>query len=349
MNGYCSSEQLNKFEVEMCRFLLIVAAFFTSLSVTAQDPHFSQFFASPLTLNPALTGKFDGELRMTGNYRNQWPTINRAFTTTTVSIDFPILRNSIAANDTWGVGLMGYSDQSANGALKVNYLSVSTAFHKGLDEEGYSQIGAGFQATYSNMMLNTQNLKFEDQLTPFGFTGSSSEIFNNSTLKNNYFDLNAGVLYTGSTSDRNNFYAGVSMYHITRPKQTFTGTFFLLNPRTTIHGGGYFPVGEMSTVHLSGLYSLQAKASEAVLGGAMQLMVSEEEKPTSVYFGGWIRINDAVIPYVGLEFGDFRLGATYDVNTSSLKAASESRGGIEISLNYTRRSPDSKGLPCPKF
>lgn len=57
----------------------------------AQDPHFSQFFASPLTLNPALTGKFDGNLRATGNYRNQWPTINRAFTTTTVSVDFPIM------------------------------------------------------------------------------------------------------------------------------------------------------------------------------------------------------------------------------------------------------------------
>ncbi|MES1226414.1 MAG: type IX secretion system membrane protein PorP/SprF, partial [Bacteroidota bacterium] len=41
----------------------------------AQDPNFSQFFASPLTLNPALTGKFDGVYRVAGNYRNQWPTI----------------------------------------------------------------------------------------------------------------------------------------------------------------------------------------------------------------------------------------------------------------------------------
>src|SRR3954453_9378817 len=102
----------------------------------AQDPHFSQFFASPLTLNPALTGKFDGNLRIAGNYRNQWPTINRAFTTSTVSVDFPIMRNHIAATDTWGVGVMGYSDQSANSALKFNYLSFSTAFHKGLDEDG---------------------------------------------------------------------------------------------------------------------------------------------------------------------------------------------------------------------
>jgi len=315
----------------------------------AQDPHFSQFFASPLTLNPALTGKFDGDLRVTGNYRNQWPSINRAFVTTTAAIDFPILRNSVAANDTWGVGVTGFSDQSANSALKFNYLSVSTAFHKGLDEDGYQQIGAGFQATYTNMMLDGTKLTFEDQLTPLGFTGSTSEVLKQSEMSNSYIDLNAGALYTGSTTDRNNFYAGISMYHITRPKQSFTNTFFLLNPRTTFHAGGYFPVNDMTTVHLSGLYSTQAKASEAVLGGAAQFTVAEGEKVTSVYVGSWYRFNDAIIPYIGLEFADFRLGATYDVNTSSLKTASQSQGGIEISLVYIKRTPGSKGLPCPKF
>ena len=322
------------------------------LEANAQDPHFSQFFASPLTLNPAFTGKFEGNLRFSGNYRNQWPTINRAFVTTTLSMDAPIMRNHISATDTWGVGAMAYSDQSANGALKVNYITMSTAFHKGLDEDGYHQIGAGFQATYSNMMLDITNLKFADQLTPFGFTGTTTEIFNNSNLKNNYFDLNAGVLYTGSTSDDNNFYLGVSMYHLTRPEQHFTGTFFLLNPRATIHAGGYFPVGPTSTLHLSGLYSSQAKASEAVVGGALQFLLGADNnsaKPTSLYLGSWLRMNDAVIPYVGLEFGDFRLGATYDANVSSLKTASEARGGMEISLIYIKKSAESRGLPCPKF
>jgi len=333
------------------RKVFFILFFFGSLvSATAQDPHFSQFFASPLTLNPALTGKFDGDLRVAGNYRNQWPTINRAFTTTTVSVDFPIMRNHIAPNDTWGVGLMGFSDQSANSALKFNYLSVSTAFHKGLDEDGYSQIGGGFQASYSSMMINVSNLKFEDQLTPFGFTGTTSEVFNGSMIKKNYFDVNAGIMYSGSSTDKNYYYAGVSMYHITRPKQQFTDTgFFLLNPRTTFHAGTYFPAGDIGTIHFSGLYSTQAQASETVLGAAMQLNVSEGDKPVSVYVGSWYRFNDALIPYVGLDFDDFRLGATYDVNMSSLKAASQSRGGIEVSLIYIRRQPGSAGLPCPKF
>ena len=332
------------------RILFLFLLFFCSLNLSAQDPHFSQFFASPLTLNPAFTGKFDGDLRIAGNYRNQWPTINRAYNTTSFSVDMPIMQSRIDANDTWGVGAMGYSDQSSNSAVKFNYLTLSTAYHKGLDEDGFHQIGAAFQGTFSNMLINVANLKFEDQLTTSGFTGVTTEVFNNTTLQSKYFDLNAGVLYSGSNSYDRNFYLGVSMYHINRPRQEFTGAYFLLNPRTTIHSGGYFPVGQTSTLHLSGLFSTQAKQHETVIGGTLQFLASsEQEKPTSFYAGSWIRFNDAIIPYIGLEFNDFRLGATYDINTSSLKSASQSRGGMEISLIYIRKPLDSRGLPCPKF
>lgn len=333
----------------MKRTLLLILITVFALDAFAQDPHFSQFYASPLTLNPAFAGKFDGTVRVAGIYKNQWATIDHAFETKSVAVDFRILQSRIAENDTWGVGLMGFSDQSANGAVKLNYGSVGTAFHKGLDEEGYHQIGAAFQLTYANMLINTSNLKFLDQLTPYGFTGVTSELFNNSNLKNSYIDFNAGILYNGSTNDKNNFYAGVSMYHINRPKQSFTGAFFILNPRTTIHAGGYFPVGESSTIHVSGLLSMQGKASEALIGGAYQFVVAEDERPTSVYFGSWLRLNDAFIPYAGLEFGSFRIGASYDINTSSLKTASNGRGGMEISLIYIKKDPDSKAINCPKF
>ena len=176
----------------------IIGLFLLS-NASAQDPHFSQFFSSPLTLNPAFTGKFFGTVRLAGNYRNQWPSINNAFTTTTASIDFHILQNNIAPNDTWGVGFMGYTDNSANGAVKFNYAGISTAYHKGLDEDGHHQLGAGFQVTYANMLINTANLNFEDQLTSSGFTGVTSEVFNNATLQSNYIDVNAGILYNGST------------------------------------------------------------------------------------------------------------------------------------------------------
>src|ERR1041385_6461227 len=86
----------------------------------AQDPNFSQFFVSPLTLNPALTGKFNGDFRIAGNYRDQWPAISKAFVTSTASFDAPILRNRISELDTWGVGVMAMTDKTANGILSTN-------------------------------------------------------------------------------------------------------------------------------------------------------------------------------------------------------------------------------------
>ena len=97
-------------------------------SVKAQDPAFSQFFASPLTLNPALTGKFNGDVRVAGNYRDQWP-IDNAFITSTASVDMPILKNRLPENNTLGIGIMGMTDRTADGILTSNYFSFSTAYH----------------------------------------------------------------------------------------------------------------------------------------------------------------------------------------------------------------------------
>jgi len=318
----------------------------------AQDPNFSQFFASPLTLNPALTGKFDGLYRVAGNYRNQWPSISNAYTTATVSYDMGILKDRIPEYDQFGIGIMGFTDRAGDGALTNNYIALSMAYHKGLDENGYHQIGAGFQGTYVNKRLNTANLKFQDQLTPFGFTGVTSEIFSHEQVNISYFDLNAGFIYNGSTNGYNNFYVGASMYHINRPKESFQGGNFVLNARTTIQAGGKIPMGTYNYLHFAANYSMQAKAHNTMIGGAYSLNVNnDEEYPTNVYLGAWYRLQDAIIPYIGLEWGDIHIGASYDVNTSSLKPASNSRGGMEISLVYIKKpvDPNAKKLNCPKF
>jgi type IX secretion system PorP/SprF family membrane protein len=322
------------------------------LNSLAQDPGFSQFYASPLTLNPALTGKFDGVFRVAGNYRDQWPAISKAFVTSTVSFDMGILRGRLPEGDTWGIGFMGMTDKTANGILNSNYVSLSTAYHKGLDEDGFHQIGVGFQGTYGGKKLDGGKLNFEEELDQFGgWTNPTSEPINGRTITVNYMDVNAGIIYNGSSDGYNNFYLGASFYHINRPKESFNGGYYLLNPRFTLHGGGYFPVAENAVVHLSAVHSRLAGASNTVVGGAIALNANNDlEHPTSFYFGSWYRLGDAVIPYIGLEFSDFRLGATYDYNISSLKTASQSRGGLEISLIYVKRHDEGrKNIPCPKF
>ncbi|KIC95293.1 PorP/SprF family type IX secretion system membrane protein [Flavihumibacter solisilvae] len=318
----------------------------------AQDPHFSQFFASPLTLNPAYTGKFNGVVRAAGNYRDQWPAISKAFVTSTLSVDAPIFKGKLNEADTWGLGGMAMTDRTANGILNSNYLALSTAYHKALDEDGFHTLGVGFQGVYTSKRLDGSALNFENELALDGtWTNPSGEAVDGTRINVSYFDFNAGVLYSGSTNGDDNFYVGVSTYHIIKPKENFTNGYYTIQPRVSIHAGGYLPVGQTTTLHLSGQHSRQAGAYETVIGGAVAFNLNDDfDRPTSFYAGSWLRFNDALIPYLGFEWADFRLGATYDVNTSSLKTASQKRGGIEISLIYIKRPDDGrKEVPCPKF
>jgi type IX secretion system PorP/SprF family membrane protein len=333
----------------MRKYLLIAICVMVAGTVKAQDPHFSQFFASPLTLNPAFTGKFDGSWRLAANHRDQWPSFPKAYVTTSASFDFPILQNRIPENDVFGIGISGVSDASANSQLKLNYGSLSLSYHKALDENGYNTIGAGFQGTYSSMVLDVSKLTFEDMLTQNGFTGTTSDILLNGNNQS-YFDVNAGVLYSGSTNGENNFYLGASMYHINRPKVSFKDKNWFLGGRVTVHGGGTFFLSDVVSLSTSVIHQIQSKASETTIGGAFGLNANNDNiNPTNVYIGSWMRINDALIPYIGLEFGGIRIGASYDFNISNLKAATANRGGSEVSIIYIKRPAESKGIPCPRF
>ncbi len=330
---------------------ILIAVFIVAFSVSAhaQDPHFSQFFASPLTLNPAFTGKFDGQWRLAVNHRDQWPSIPKAYVTTSGSFDFGIMKDKLPQGDVFGVGISGLSDASANDQLKLNFGSVSLSYHKALDENGYNTIGAGFQGTYSSLTLDEGKLTFEDMLRQNGFTGARTDFLTNGNNQN-YFDINAGLLFSGSSNGNNNYYAGVSVYHVNRPKVGFKDQNYYLANRITFHGGGSIPVADALTLNASIIHQRQSKASETTLGGALAYNLNTDEgSPSSIYVGSWLRVNDALIPYVGLEVGGLRIGASYDVNVSSLKTATASRGGSEFSLIYIKRKAESVGIPCPKF
>ena len=124
------------------------------------------------------------------------------------------------------LGVLALTDKAGGGVLTNNYIGLSTSYHKALDEDGFKQIGIGFQGAYGQKRLDQSKLYYEDMLTPFGFTGVTQEVYNNNNLNVNYLDINAGLLYSASTNENNNFYVGASMYHINRPKESFVPTVF---------------------------------------------------------------------------------------------------------------------------
>jgi type IX secretion system PorP/SprF family membrane protein len=308
-------------------------------------------------LNPAFTGKFNGTWRLASNFKNQWGGIldnADSYKTQSVSFDLPLLKKSIPENDVLGVGLSGLSDQSGGGALKLNYGSVSLSYHKALDEDGYNTIGAGFQGTYSSIGLDVSKLTFEDELQQTGFQqGTSGEYLGANPLTGrniNYFDVNAGILYSGSSNGENNYYLGFSLYHINRPSLSFKNKDWFLTTRSTVHGGGSFPISDILDLNVSFIQQFQNKATETILGGALAILANgDPENPTNLHIGTWMRLNDAIIPYLGLEVGGLRIGASYDATNSALKTASTNVSSYEFSLIYTKRPVEIKGIPCPRF
>lgn len=333
-------------------WLLLIGCLVVRLPAKAQDPHFTQFFASPLTLNPAFTGLFSGDMRIAGNYRSQWSSIATPFITSTVSADMGILKNVIPYNDIWGVGALVLYDQTGGGGLKSTYMALSTAYHKGLDAEGLQSIAVGFQVALVQKRLDFSKLLFENQLTNLGFDPSmpNGEYFPNASIT--YPDYNAGVLYNASIGEFGNMYWGASYYHLSQPNESFLGENYPLHYRFTLHGGGGFAPTPLTRVYLSGLYMQQSSAQEVDLGGAFGFVINNLPMNANLfYIGGWYRIGDAINPYVGLEINNLHVGLSYDINVSTLKPASNYRGGFEISLIYIYQKPNSnnRAINCPKF
>lgn len=316
------------------------------METRAQDPHYSQFYASPMLLNPANTGLFSGTARLSTTYRNQWRTVSTPFTTASVACDFQILNKMIPKRDVFGLGFIGTMDQSNNQGLKSNYGTMSLAYNKGLDQEGYHKIGLGFQATIVSKRVDYSRFVFSRQFTPNGFDMSlaSGEAINGFTL--NYADLATGILYSGMNSSEHQWYVGASYYHITRPNESITSAENRLQSRVSLHGGYNLPVHEYARLYFSSLYMQSALASEIMVGAVLESNIQVNAFETTLYTGLYLRNKDAVIPYLGLNNGNLQVGLSYDINLSSLATATQSRGGFELSLVMNlSKDPETNKVP----
>jgi type IX secretion system PorP/SprF family membrane protein len=332
------------------RTTILLLLIITCICSYAQDANFSQFFSSPLTLNPANTGNFNGSLRLAGNFRNQWSSFNNAFSTTTFSVDAPILLTKMAPYNRLSIGLNALTDQSGNGLLKQNYLAGSFAFKKGFDADARHSLSLGFQAAYGSANFNSSLAKFEDQLTPGGFLLTTAEPLQISNTYKKIVDLNSGLIYNASNDNGRSLYIGAAVNHILEPVTTNLNSDYYTKRRYTVHGGGYFPVGENTTVHTSFQFQQQGDYREIILGGAASYFINGKSASYyELFLGSWLRFNDAFVPYVGLEFNSLRFGFSYDINYSSDKTAGAYYRTAEFSIIKVFNKNKENVINCPKF
>lgn len=302
----------------------------------AQDPSFSQFFSSPLTVNPALTGNFNGTMRAVSNIRSQNADYNNAYNTKTLSVDFNLLANKIKSIDRLSMGVLLLSDQTGNKIITQNNLGLSLSYLKGLDDEQKRSITIGFQSNYSNRRFNAANAQFEDQLTPGGFTLPSGDILLNNNLSKTAVDINTGILFQYAPTSEHHYYIGASLFNLLQAQKEFGSGTSVSPLRKTIHGGMMSPIGYAGTFHASFQFQQQTNFNQLLIGGAYSYYIKDALRSyVELYLGAWYRTDQSIIPYIGIEWNYWRLGYTNDMSFSNRITAGQLRYSNEISLYFT--------------
>ncbi len=331
----------------------------------AQDPSFSQFFSSPLNVNPALTGNINGKWKVISNIRKQWTGPANPYTTGTISVENKIFQHTQddyyydEENTRIAIGGMMMYDEAMAGALKSNYASFNVSGNvrlgsgKGyavnnLDEAIEHRLGVGLGIIYGNKRLDQSKLTFAEQFTGSGFdtnlpTGESAL----SNMKP-YLSASAGILYTFINSSTV-FDFGVAAFHFNKPKQRFlSDPNQFLATRYVIHSNFETFLSQQVFVNTNGTYQYQSGASYFSIGGALgYYLLNDNEKDVIVNAGVWYWSNNAITPYLGLTYGNYQIGLTYDVTVSKLTQASRKAPTFELCLVLRGGAKPDGVMPSP--
>jgi type IX secretion system PorP/SprF family membrane protein len=324
-----------------------------ALSAGAQDLHFSQFFNSPLTTNPANTGFIpDGDYRLGINYRNQWSALMAVpYKTMSAYGDVQLLKDRFE-NGWLGAGGAILKDEAGSGNLKSTKIYGSIAYHQTL---GYSHLlSLGFNVGYANKQINTTNLKFPDQFDGHFFDNKLPTGV--ALARNNigYFDMQAGMNYAYFPTDNIYLNAGFSAHHLNRPRESFFDTEDDNRvPRRYIGFlNGSIKASDQWIINPNIYYTKQAGASELVGGVNAHYNLSGDGENILIA-GIYYRLNESIIPMIGLGYKDFVFSFTYDATMSSLKAYNGTRGAFEFSLVrqgvFEKFNGNRRQTICPSF
>jgi len=317
----------------------------------AQDLHFSQFFNSPLTTNPANTGFLpDADYRFGANYRNQWSTVMTVpYKTSSIFGDAQLLRDKLE-NGWLGVGGVLLSDVAGSGSLRSTKVYGSVAYHQQLGSS--SLLSAGFNLGWANKRIDITKLKFPDQFDGKFFDNPFTSVSLANT-SSSYFDMQVGMNYAYFPQENVYINAGYSIQHVNRPTETFFSD-NITDGRIPMRHTGFInailKVNERVIINPNAYFTTQAKSSELVFGLNGNYNLSEFGEKQLVA-GLYYRLGDAIAPMVGVELNNLKITYSYDATVSSLNKFNNYRGASEISIVKKGLYPQrgDRQTMCPSF
>lgn len=322
----------------------------------SQDFTFSQFYEQPLLRNPALSGIFNGDLRISMTHRDQWGAITVPFRTTSMSIEHKLPVGK--SNDFLTIGALMSLDGAGDIRLKRTQILPALNYHKSLSDEKDSYLSLAFIGGPVFSQFDPTQLKFGDQYRAGNFSSSNPTSQVISGTGYNYWDFSAGLSYTTTFNNELRFYVATAMSHVNKPviKSIATTTADFLAPRYSFNVGINGKVNDRDYITAFSDYFMQ-NGNKQLIGGILYGFSTttryDSEEPNIFYMGAFMRWGDAVIPVVKLSFNHMQVGISYDVNISSLKTASNWRGGLELSMSYSNflniRSTTLDKVRCIRF
>ncbi len=330
-------------------------------SVQAQDIHFSQFYMSPLNLNPAMTGVMNCNTRMIANFRNQWASVlgANAYNTYSVSYDKKV---PVGRVDYFGIGGSLWGDvagESRFGTTQGRF-SMSYAKKMGGRRKSSHYMVMGADAALSQRRIRPDDLRWPTQITSNGFDPTIAPGESIGDFDFLYADISAGLLWFSVLDENTNWYVGAAIAHLNQPNVSFLDDpDVTLFTKMTFHAGAQLPLNPKISVLPYGVMMTQGKHREFNAGASVRFKLGPSRlSKQSWQIGGWYRIanqeeggliSDAIIFSTRFNYDQFGIGFNYDLNISELRQGGAANGAFELSLSYELCGPESRGVYCPRF
>jgi len=339
-------------------FLLVLLSSISHIS--AQDIHFTQFYNTPLNINPALTGVFGGDTRFLAGYRSQWTSVPVDYRTFVVSVDHKFYGKQ-ASPGFFSGGLSFNFDQSGYSRLTYLNLGLHGSYTRKLTQHFYTTVGV--QGSAVQRQFDLDDLTFDNFFDPDvgqadPSLGSGENFLDNNA--NNFFDFSAGINFrlqalsnaalVDRLEKRSSIDFGVGLFHLNRPNQSFVeDAESPLSIRVSPYFAGVLQLGPI--VDLIGVMAVQfQRPYDQYLAGAGARVYLNRSLGKQIAIQGGVNVRfhqiaDSYSPTIQLHYNNWRFGFSYDVNVSEFQVATDNRSGPEFTLRYIIR----RVKPLPTF
>lgn len=303
--------------------------FCCTLPSLAQDSHFSQIYEMPVLLNPARTGFFKDNYRLSGIYRSQWKEITQPFKTLAGSLDLnvPAGKNK---NNIFGFAVMDFADKAGDADYTTNYIEASLSYHKNFGTEFSHYLGAGLMGGFASTSFDVSKLTFDEDFN--GGMNTDIPVSNSAS----YSDLSAGIEYN-YLNDKTHLNIGMSVFHFNQPEISYFGNeVTVIKSKFVVNAGFARLLSDMLEIEPKLAFWQQGKSSALLLGADLKVILAKNSSANyALYLGGYYRVGDALIPKIRIDMGDLAFGLSYDFNMSSLAEINQLAGGPELTISFT--------------